>query len=545
MARAARAAILARRRGATPALAARRARSVLAAIAVLMAAPAVAAELTPIAAYTMASERGRIADAEIVGDLDLSRLQSPGSLPGVDLINVTVRGRVFARGLGPPVSVRFRDSTLTVIDAAGARFQRGLELDRTRVSEHADFEGTTFSGPLRLIGAELAGKAVFRRATFEQRVEIIDSRFVEPPGLRGGSSFAEATFKGPARFDGSTFTTSARFDSAIFESDATFLKLDVAGTASFRNVRFLRDAEFRFCQVGRADFGDYEQMSAFLALADFRGCRMGSARFDYTEFRGTATFVNAIVGPGDLSFKNASFRGTDSDLAGLRVDGALRLDRANFAKLRLRWADVGEAIRRGEPDASVLAFLHKRLQELGEEDDARDVSYVLATARMRERVRSRSTEWPEKSWAVAQWAVWGLPTGYGTKLGRIVLIALGCWLVLAAPLTRPKGLLVSLPAGAPAPDPRTARPYHPMPTGDSGAYSDVSPRARAAEAFRYAFALMFKVPGNRLRPVDPLASRWGWYLELLWWVGSLLLALVAITLANTSPAVQAILGKLF
>jgi hypothetical protein len=53
------------------------------------------------------------------------------------------------------------------------------------------------------------------------------------------------------------------------------------------------------------------------------------------------------------------------------------------------------------------------------------------------------------------------------------------------------------------------------------------------------------VPGNRLRPVDPQASRWGWYLELVWWVGSLLLALVAITLANTSPAIQAILGKLF
>ena len=56
---------------------------------------------------------------------------------------------------------------------------------------------------------------------------------------------------------------------------------------------------------------------------------------------------------------------------------------------------------------------------------------------------------------------------------------------------------------------------------------------------------MFEVPGNRIRAADPLASRYGWSLELLWWLGSLLLALVAITLANTSPAIQAIVGKLF
>lgn len=504
-----------------------------------------AAEITPVAAYMMAIERGRVADVEIAGDLDLGRLQSPVGHSAVELVNVTVRGRVRLRGLGPPTAVRFQDSELSVIDVAGARFQQGFELERTRVRELVNFEGTAFGGPVRLIGAELSGKAVFRRATFEQRVEVIGSRFVEPPGIRGGVSFAEATFKGPARFDDSTFATSARFDSATFEGDATFLKLDVADTASFRNVRFLRDAEFRFCRLGRADFGDDKQMSAFQGLADFRGCRIGAGRFEFTEFRGTATFVNGTVGPGGLSFRNASFRGNESDLAGLQVAGPLWLDRANFAKLRFRWMDVGPAILRGAPDASTLGFLHKRLQEMGEDDEARDVSYYLATQRMRDRIRSPEVQWPEKTWAAAQWVVWGLPTGYGTKLGRIVLIALGCWLILAVPLAVPRGLLVTLPAASPAPEGPTARPYEPLSTPETGAYCDLSPRARVYGALRYAFALMFKLPGNRLRAADPLASRYAWYLELVWWLGSLLLALVAITLANTSPAIQAILGKLF
>jgi len=33
------------------------------------------------------------------------------------------------------------------------------------------------------------------------------------------------------------------------------------------------------------------------------------------------------------------------------------------------------------------------------------------------------------------------------------------------------------------------------------------------------------------RPIDPLGSRYAWYLQLLWWLGPLLLALIAITLA--------------
>ena len=478
-----------------------------------------AREISPQAAYAMAKARGRIADVGIAGDLDLARLESPAGSKTVELVNVIVRGRVLVRDLGPPIAVRFQGGDLSAIDASGARLRQALELEQTRVRDHANFEGAIFGGPVRLIGAELGGKAIFRRATFEKSVEFLGTRFIEAPGLRGGTSFAEATFKGSTRFDDSTFTTSVRFDSANFEGDATFLKLKVGDTASFRNVQFRRDAEFRFCQMGRADFGDDTQMSAFHGLADFRGCRMGGARFDYTEFRGTATFVNVAIGSGGLSFENASFRGENSDLAGLRVDGPLRLGQANFSKLRFRWIDVGASILRASPDASVLAFLHKRLQELGEEDDARDVSYHLATQRMRERIRSRQTEWPEKAWAIAQWLIWGLPTGYGTKLGRIVLVALGCWLLLALPLAFPKGLLVSGPAGDTA-------------------------RSRIATAFRYTFALMFKLPGNRTRPVDPLGSRYVWYLQLLWWIGSLLLALIAITLANTSPAIQAIIGKL-
>lgn len=101
---------------------------------------------------------------------------------------------------------------------------------------------------------------------------------------------------------------------------------------------------------------------------------------------------------------------------------ARRGGHGELSKLLLRWTDVGTSILRASPDASVLAFLHKRLQELGEEDDARDVS------------------------------------------------------------------------------------YRPLPSLDTEAYCEVSARGRTATAFRYAFALMFKLPGSRTRPVDRSAA---------------------------------------
>lgn len=33
-----------------------------------------------------------------------------------------------------------------------------------------------------------------------------------------------------------------------------------------------------------------------------------------------------------------------------------------------------------------------------------------------------------------EWLAWGWPAGYGTNLGRIVLVALAAWVILTVPI---------------------------------------------------------------------------------------------------------------
>jgi hypothetical protein len=55
---------------------------------------------------------------------------------------------------------------------------------------------------------------------------------------------------------------------------------------------------------------------------------------------------------------------------------------------------------------------------------------------------------------------------------------------------------------------------------------------------------MFSVPGQLFRPVLPLSRAFQTYLVALRVAGALLLALLTLTLANVSPAFQAIVAQL-
>jgi uncharacterized protein YjbI with pentapeptide repeats len=512
-------------------------------LAVLGAATAAAEAppLAPEAALAAIAERGSLRGAAIAGDLDLSRLAMPPGATAVELIGVEVDGRVHASDGRLALPFRCIDCTLAAIDLRGARVAQAFEIEGGRILRELLLEEARFAGPVRFAGVSVPGKAVFRGVTFEQAAGFLDVAFEEPAG-RSGVRFSEATFRGPARFDGTHVASNLRFDSAVFADDASFLKLAVDGIASFRNAQFRKDAEFRFCRLGNADFGNEEMMTAFLGLADFRGCRFGAGRFDFAEFRGDALFVDVEVA-GDLSLRSASFRGPGTDFSGLAVGGRLDLARAHAPNLRLRWGDVGPAIRRAEPDSAVLLLLQKRLEFLGEDADAREVAYLVSERRMHERVARPDTPWTEKAWLRAEWLLWGLPTGYGTKLGRIGAIALFVWLLAALSLLRPRGLIANWPQGA-APE-LGQPPYQPLALEQlpAGACCDWRPAARLSRALRYAFTLLFKVPLPRSRIVDPPAGGRGAYLQALWWLGSVLLALLAVTLAKVSPVVQAIIGR--
>src|SRR5262249_44911456 len=154
------------------------------------------------------------------------------------------------------------------------------------------------------------------------------------------------------------------------------LGLVVDGSASWRNVAFNGDAEFRFCRLGTVDFGDAQQMSVFSRLADFRGCAVHSMSLDYAEIRGDALLVDVRVLSGDLTLRQAALRGDRSDFSGLQVAGKIDLEGAYIPQLQVRWRDISAALLRSAPPSAVLRPLH-RLAELKQDDEAHEVAAVL------------------------------------------------------------------------------------------------------------------------------------------------------------------------
>jgi hypothetical protein len=303
-------------------------------------------------------------------------------------------------------------------------------------------------------------------------------------------------------------------------------------------VIFRGDAEFRFCDLGAADFGTSEYLSVFMHLADFRGCKMRSLRLDYADLRGDALFVNVHIAPGNLTLRQASLRGARNDFSGLRVAGRLDLTGAQIANLQLRWYEIAPALLRSKPDSTVLRPLQRRLEQLKQDDGARDASAVLADREIEERLAQPETSLGDRALLRAEQVIWGGATGYGTRLDRIVGIALLCWLVLALPLLIARGLrIVRAETDKPPPLHIPVAPEStPAPPAAAG--------GRGWRGFAYAFALMFTLPDLGLRPADPLSSWMRGYLLFVRGVGLVLIALMVLTLAKVSPIFQAVLGKI-
>lgn len=499
---------------------------------------------TPDAVYREVVRSGYLRGVEIVGDFDLSRLRAPAGVTRVVLQDVQVNGRVYASANGPAVPLTIEGSTLQKLDLSGARLRAGFTLDNSTIQGLVHFDDAQFDGPVVLHGGTIAGGAVFRRVHFGAAVEIT-TQFDKPAGTSGDVSFADAHFAGPARFDRSRFSGGVRFDSSRFEADASFLGLVVAGLASWRNVIFSGDAEFRFCQLGDVDFGEAKPMTAFAGLtvfaglADFRGCTMRSAHFDYVDGRGDMMLVNVQVTPGDLTLRQAALRGGRSDLTGLRVTGRLDLEGANISALQFRWPELAPPLQRAGASSEVLRPLYYRLDALQQKEEALGAWATLAEQLFRERIVDPNTDVAETARLWLEWWVWGCPTGYGTQLGRIALLTLVAWLLLSLPVVLWRGMRLGYWRGPLDEAPPRHRPAPP----DALKIQRVTAADRRLQLLAYSFGLMLATPGLRLRLAEPLSRGLQIHLAVMRGVGALFLALLALTLANVSPVFQAILGR--
>ena len=510
--------------------------------AVLLASPALGqpSTMTPAEAYAEIVKSGELRQVKIEGDLDVAKFMPPSGVKQIVMQAVRVDGRLHSSAGGPPIALWIvGDSNLRDVDVRESRWTAPLVIENSTIAGRALFDGAQFDAQFVLHATTMPANAQFRRTRFAGATEITASRFVASPDLAASTNFSDARFAAQARFDSSDFGRGVRFNSSRFDADATFLNLKASGLASFRNVFFGGDAEFRFCQLGEVDFGDAEQMSVFARLADFRGCRMQSLRLDFVDGRGDVLLVNVKVEPGDLSLREASLRGSRNDFSGLRVGGKLDLKDAQIANLQLRWQEVKPALMRGEPDSDTLRALQRRLEELRKEDEAREASAVLRERVITEQLADPATVTGHKAMLQIERLVWGDATGYGTRLDRILGIALLCWLVLTLPL-----LLMRMRIARFATAGDKISPLHQPLAADTLEPPTMSGATAAMQALVYAFGLMFMVPDLRLRPVEPVPESARWYLLFMRCVGLALIALTALTLTKVSPVLQAIFGKI-
>src|SRR5262249_39220673 len=146
--------------------------------------------LSPDAAYREVQRSGSLRNADIAGDLDVSRLQPPSGTPGIALTGIHVEGRLYASGEGPSVPLSIEEATLHRLDFSRSRLRAGFTLEGSTVLGPARFDDGLFEGSFVLHADKFAGGAVFRRARFRGPVEIV-AEFEKPPGTRGDVSFAD------------------------------------------------------------------------------------------------------------------------------------------------------------------------------------------------------------------------------------------------------------------------------------------------------------------------------------------------------------------
>ncbi len=464
-------------------------------------------------------------------------------------------------------NVLFEDCTLRTLVLRSSVLSAPFVMRDCEIQGISRLDDNKYGSDAKFHTVRFLRRPSFGNSIFHGRAEFLNSEFGVNDPHRKATSFSDVAFQGPALFNNAIFHNAVRFQASVFEQDASFLNVRVVSEASFRSVHFKGDAEFRFCDITDADYGDRDNLTLFAARADFRGCKFGSARFEFTEFRGETSFVNAAVGPGGATFSNASLGNAFTDFSGLNCDGPLVLSDAYFPSLRFYWYDLGSALLAAEPDVKVLAALQKRLEAVGDTSGALEVTYHLARQRFIQNVSAELQSASNGKWdfldkvsrrliLYGECLVWGWPTGYGTKLGRIALIALVSWLLFALPIALAGRQLARITQpvsdGSKEKSDAIRNIYEPISSngrsqGEQAPRFPASPFARLYLALGFTFRLLFKVGPRDISHIPENAGsnvRWRAYFSFLWYFGAYLLVLLTLTLANSSPMISRIIGEL-
>lgn len=522
------------------------------------------ASLSAREVYTALLEADEIRNVVITEPIDLTNAAVRPRVEGAERRTIVFDRVDFEHGLeaaGGEVAANliFRDVRFQSIIAKNVKWQGRVTFEGGEIRGWALFDHNTFDTTLQFNAVTFHGGASFRGARLSGDADFLQCLFAGD----STAGFSRAHFLGPSHFNDSEFQGLVKFDSAVFHGDASFVRMHARKRASFQNVMFQRDAEFRFAHIEDARFGDQSRLTVFHGFADFRGAEMGHAVFDFVDFRHTVSFVNARFGPGGASFGHANFGGPLANFDGMASKGPVVLRGAYMPTLRFHWDEIGKPVlatgegpntRGHDARIPVLEQLLRRLEDLGRSAESQKVYYHLSELRTWEALARSDIPLTDKVLVLGEWALWGFPTGYGTKLGRMLAVSLASWLIFALPFLLRRGALIRVGLSAPNGGQGLTEglphwSYEPV-YGDelpAGAYSPMTFLERLRVAWLFSFALLFKTPlrGIRYFEFDRQTPSYGfhYYLFAVWVIGAIYMALLGLTLANTSPALNKLIGK--
>lgn len=475
--------------------------------------------------------------------LELSKIVSdPGVVKTKGLLvfrNIDFKGGINAAGLTVPFELRFENCRLAFLDARKTSWKGRLTfVDSPSVRNVYFIDGRLEDGIVAR-NSKFVGP-MFRHMVFVGKTEWLG-------GELANSVFISSRFKSVTHFDNATFSGTTKFLSTTFERDVSFVKANSKSRILFNRIAFLGDVEFRLCNFADVSFGAPD-VTLFSGFSDFRKCVFGKTDFSFAVFRGDAVFTDARM-KGDVSFANTIFRGEVATIEGVQFENSLEMTMSSASSLRYYWDDIGPALMLTVPDWRVLSAVEKRLSDLGLREGALDASYHLAETRRKEMLAS-NTSLTKKIQIVTEWLIWGLPTGYGTKLGRIIVVSLACWL-FAAVLC----VLFNAPLYRIAREQTETGFDHPMfrPADIDIPEMKLASRIPIFERWFLALAFMlgifFKIRMRSLVYVEARARvsgfyAWEMFFFSTWVLGAVLLTLITITLANTSPIISRLVGSI-
>ena len=461
-----------------------------------------------------------------------------------------------------------------------AVFKQGANFDLATFSGDAVFNGTVFS----------QGWANFEKATFKKRAHFRGAR------IYGGMKVGDETFQGYGDFREALIRTLTIYDKTgpIFINGRLDFRDAKISKVHFEDIIFTGRVDFSHAEFGAMVEGKKKETMESEKLAgkltpDTAEQQEGSAPgtvFRFVTFLSNASFygtrfigeteMHEVSFQGEADFRNAHFEEYEPN-----SDPSFTFSQVKFRDLRISFDQLPDPAhwRSGndlELKSHILQRLEANFRSKGQLDDANKAYYHM---KLEER---NETNEPFGKWikAWAEWSLWGLTSGYGTKLSRILGWSLLVWLIFAfiyaysgnakrrphppaesdfsfrlRLLDFPKVYLAGPEAhpsesGADNTQSEKQKVSHNIATAANG--GGISPTKFIDtiqiiwNGLRFSFVVLFKV-GYRDTTIH--GRIFGFDLKYIvvleWMLGYLLLAALIVTLTNTQPLINKLIAGVF